>query len=128
VLVDSGNTDLAAARLEESLVLWHQLGEQVDIAECLEGIAAIAVADGDDMRAAQLWGVVAALRSTTGAVISPVDQARFSAALQRMAGRNNPEALQAAHTAGQVMTLAQAVIFTLSEDDQDAPYTGLQHR
>ncbi|MDZ4719876.1 MAG: tetratricopeptide repeat protein, partial [Roseiflexaceae bacterium] len=55
VLVDSGNTDLAAARLEESLVLWHQLGEQVDIAECLEGIAAIAVADGDDMRAAQLW-------------------------------------------------------------------------
>ncbi|MBC8163506.1 MAG: tetratricopeptide repeat protein, partial [Roseiflexaceae bacterium] len=65
-----GDYQRAIPLLHESLRLWQQLGERVNVAECLEALAAIAVAQDQPVRAAQLGGTAATLRVSVGAPLA----------------------------------------------------------
>jgi hypothetical protein len=49
------------------------------IAECLEGLAALAAGNGRVAQAARLWGAAEALRESSGAPLPPVERARYEA-------------------------------------------------
>jgi len=53
---------LAGERFGQALHLFYQLGNKVDIADCLEELALIAAGTGDGERAATLWAAGEALR------------------------------------------------------------------
>jgi len=53
---------LAGERFQQALHLFYQLGNKVDIAECLEELALVAFAINEFERAATLWAAGEALR------------------------------------------------------------------
>src|SRR5207253_3912880 len=60
----------------EALQLRRALGNILDIAECFEGLAALA-ADRQPRQAARLLGAAAVLRDNLGAPVAAVDQTRL---------------------------------------------------
>jgi len=67
----------AKVRYRESLVLYHRLGNATYTAWCLEGIAAVACAEGRNARATRLCAAAAALRSTAQTPLPPTEQDDF---------------------------------------------------
>ncbi|MCA9879841.1 MAG: hypothetical protein KC442_18735, partial [Thermomicrobiales bacterium] len=83
--------DLVAARgwMAVGLRYWQRSGDQWGLATSLEGVAAIAAADGDAVRAAALLGAVAALRERLAAPASAygaAERAELEAALREALG------------------------------------------
>jgi len=64
----------ARAAFLESLAISDELGDTPDIAFCLEGLAGIAVAEGDHTHGARLLGRSEALRESTGTELGPFEQ------------------------------------------------------
>jgi hypothetical protein len=64
----------AKVRYRESLALYHRLGNATYIAWCLEGIAAVACAEGRYERATRLCAAAAALRVTAHTPLPPTEQ------------------------------------------------------
>jgi predicted ATPase/DNA-binding XRE family transcriptional regulator len=64
----------AKVRYRESLALYHRLGNATYTAWCLEGIAAVACAEGRNARATRLCGAAAALRSTAQTPLPQTEQ------------------------------------------------------
>ena len=58
-------------------MLCRELGDQHGLAECLEGLAGVAVAQGHLEHAARLLGAAEALREATGAPLSPRERVRY---------------------------------------------------
>jgi predicted ATPase/DNA-binding XRE family transcriptional regulator len=67
----------AKVRYRESLALYHRLGNATYIAWCLEGIAAVACAEGSYERATRLCAAAAALRGTAQTPLPPTEQDDF---------------------------------------------------
>jgi hypothetical protein len=72
-----GDDDRATALYKESLTLYRELGNKHGLAECLEGLAGVAVAQWQLERAARLLGAAETLREVTGAPLSPGERARY---------------------------------------------------
>jgi predicted ATPase/DNA-binding SARP family transcriptional activator len=70
----------AAEHLRHSIAIRRDLNDQAGVAECLEGLAAVAERDGDAVTAVRLLGEGAGIRDRTGAA-PPVDEARGVAEL-----------------------------------------------
>jgi tetratricopeptide (TPR) repeat protein len=70
----------AGEHLRHSLTIRRALDDQVGVAECLEGLAAVADRDGDPVTAVRLLGEGAGIRQRTGAP-PPVDAAHTVAEL-----------------------------------------------
>ncbi len=104
-----GRHEAARPLLQESLALWVALDEQVDIAECLEGLAAVAADAGEALRAARLAGAATAAREAAGSLLSPTDQQRLAPHLDRAAAQLGPAAFAAAWNEGRAWRLAEAV-------------------
>ena len=70
-------SDLARARalFIESLAAFRNYRSRRGVAECLAGLAAVALAQGDGTRAARLWGAAEALREAAGTAMWAADQA-----------------------------------------------------
>ena len=64
----------ARAAFLESLAISDELGDTPDIAFCLEGLAGIAVAEGDHTYGIRLLGRSEALRESTGTELGPFEQ------------------------------------------------------
>jgi predicted ATPase/DNA-binding XRE family transcriptional regulator len=64
----------AKVRYRESLALYHRLGNATYIAWCLEGIAAVACAEGRYERATRLCAAAAALRVAAQTPLPPTEQ------------------------------------------------------
>ncbi len=64
----------AKVRYRESLALYHRLGNATYTAWCLEGIAAVACAEGRYARATRLCAAAAALRVTAQTPLPPTEQ------------------------------------------------------
>jgi predicted ATPase/DNA-binding XRE family transcriptional regulator len=67
----------AKVRYRESLALYHQLGNATYIAWCLEGIAAVACAQGSCQHATRLCAAAAALRVAAQTPLPPTEQEDF---------------------------------------------------
>ena len=107
----SGNIDEAESRLRESLMEGREEAPQFDLPHWIEGLAAVAAAKGDDIRAATLWGATDGLFE--GLSLAPLEENRQVRALFRdLAGSLDGEAWARGHA----MSLRQAVAYGLAED------------
>ncbi len=88
-----------------------ELGNRIDIPECLEELALVAEACGQELRAARLLGAASAMRNVTGARFS-VDEQAVAGMLLRMS--EDPER-KAALVEGNHFSQDQAVVYALSD-------------
>ncbi len=107
--VATHNIPVARAHLHESLTLRRDLGDKQGLAAGLVTRAAIASADGDHARAARLASAAQTLLETIGAAFDPLDRDASNRALVTAREQLSPEAFAAARTAGQGLTLDEAV-------------------
>jgi non-specific serine/threonine protein kinase len=104
-----GDLAAAAAHYTESLTLWWEEGFHPGLVEALSGIATIAVAQAQPVRAAKLFGAAAAIREAIGLPAWLPERTLYDHALDRLRGALSESALAAAWAAGRTLTLAQTV-------------------
>jgi hypothetical protein len=76
-----GHLSEATAFLEEALLLFQRLGERRGMAECLEELAATAVARREFDRAVRLYAAAAGLREIIGSPLWPAELEQQTATL-----------------------------------------------
>jgi hypothetical protein len=109
----------ARALIAESLAIFWELGHRFGIAQNLEGLAAVAVAQGQPERAARLIGAAEALREVIGAPLPPADRAEHDRSVAAGRTARGEEAFAAAWAEGRAMTLVQAIRYAM--EDGSAP-------
>lgn len=110
-----GDYEHAMTLLHQSLRLWQSLGEQVNIAECFEALAAIAAIQQQFVQAAQLGGAAEALRTRVGAPLAPAEQARYQHQRSTLRAQMDKSHFVRAWRQGQAMSLQEAIIVALGE-------------
>ena len=104
----------AAGHYEESIALMVRLEDPRGIAYCLEGLAAVAIAFEDAVRAATLLGAAAAIRDRTGAPLDALEQAEVDAASTRAKAALGDASFASAFSRGSALDV-DAVDIALSE-------------
>jgi predicted ATPase/transcriptional regulator with XRE-family HTH domain len=109
--VACGTADYAAAYrfLAEGLKIAQKTGAKLPVIEAVEGMADLAAAQERFAQAARLFAAAAATRESLGTPISPADQGRHKAFLDRTRAKLNDSAIQSAWEEGQMLTLEQAI-------------------
>jgi hypothetical protein len=102
-----GDDERAMALYGESLALRRELGDKHGLAECLEGLAGVAVAQRQLERAARLLGAAETLRETTGAPLSPGERVRYDRDVSAVRAGLGEVAFAAARATGKAMPLEQ---------------------
>jgi len=100
------------ALFTESLSLYKELGHQSGVAWCLEGLAWVALLQGDResaYRASQLFGVVEKLLSSIGIAFTPADQEEHTNRVETTRAALGESAFLAAWGEGQGMSVEQAI-------------------
>ena len=105
----------AAAAFREALQLRRALGNILDIAECFEGLAALA-ADRQPRQAARLLGAAAVLRDNLAAPVAVVDQTRLMEVIGRVRRSIRPETFDSAWQAGRGLTMEKAIDLALQDE------------
>ncbi|MGZ4391339.1 MAG: ATP-binding protein [Gaiellaceae bacterium] len=116
-LADLMRTTSPARALEyyrESIELAWEMGYLAQVAECLRGIAVIALAGGDAREAATLLGVFAAFVERIGAILSPAEKEALDATIAQAREALGNDAFDAAWAEGGGLSLDQAVELALS--------------
>jgi predicted ATPase/class 3 adenylate cyclase len=98
----------------ESIELAWEIGYLAQIAACLMGVAAIALAGGDARDAATLLGVFAAMYERIGVTFSPEDKEELDAAIAQARDALGNDAFDAAWAEGGALSVDQAVDFSLA--------------
>ena len=110
--------DRAAALFAESLRLFEERGNRRGIAECLLGLAAVTITQGqhpaDATRAARLLGAAEAQFWAIGAALWPADQRQHARTVAAVQAALNEEACAAAWEQGRAMTLDESVAAALA--------------
>ncbi len=103
--------DEAAGRplLAESLGIFQRLRNRYAAAASLDGLAGLALSDGDPLRALRLSGAAAALRDATGAQLAPSWREVVRTMVVEPAAAAAGEGAEAAWAEGQAMALDEAV-------------------
>jgi len=114
--IERGNHARAQAALEEALLIFGEAGQRDGIAECFEGMGRIAQHRDDAHRAARMYGAAARLREELGAAHHPADLPRHESALAAIRAALGVDNFQAAWMAGRVMSLDDAVSYTLARE------------
>jgi len=105
----------ASALYLQSMALLRPTSNWLLLAECLEGVAAIAVLRRRAERAARLGAVAASLRECLGAPLPPVDRGRWRRTEERIRGLLGEVGYAIARAAGNSMTPDRAVEEAVSE-------------
>jgi non-specific serine/threonine protein kinase len=108
-----GDAALAARRFTAALRGFWDLGEQWNVAACLEGIA-IAGSTRPSPRATHLLGAAARLRQVIGAPMLPADRPAYEHALKAIRQEVGNRAFDAGWSAGAELTLDAAVAEALA--------------
>ena len=106
---------LAAALLNESLVLAVEEGDKRSIAISFAGMAAIAIRKCQPERCARLMGASEAVLGPLGIPIKAIDQAERDAGYALLRQQMDETCLTAAWAEGRAMTLEQAVRYALED-------------
>jgi hypothetical protein len=110
--VEQGDVARAVASFREGLAFAASLGDTVRIAECLEGLAAVAARQGRAAPATELLAAAATLREGVHAPIAPADEAdhvQLQATLRTELG----VAFDAAWAKGRALPLEEAIALAL---------------
>jgi predicted ATPase/transcriptional regulator with XRE-family HTH domain len=119
IALAQGDLVRAAAMLGAGLTLARHVGTTTAVSSCLEGLAGVAAGRDRLERAACLLGAAAALRTSRGAPLAPVDRAtqdRRVGAVRQVLGDS---AFAAAWEQGQALPVEQAVALTLERSPLD---------
>ncbi len=98
----------AVSLYKESLALYRQIGNN-NFASVLEGLADVAVRQGQPALAAQMWGAAEALRQHIGAPLPPVYRADYERSVAAARTQLGEKAFVAAWAEGRTMTPEQAL-------------------
>jgi DNA-binding CsgD family transcriptional regulator len=114
------------------LAIEVELGNKIDMAEDLEGLAEAAGALWQDLRAARLWGAAAALCKDTGVTWASAERMLHEPQLLAARSRIHQAIWEAGFAEGQAMGLEEAVGYALSEEEtttasSQAPAQPLAH-
>ncbi len=120
VALFEGDIATARRRFGESLPIIVKLGSRSGIAATLEGLAELAVREGQPERSAHLLGACEALRETINVHVSLADQAEHDQAVAALRDALGEQALAALWAAGRALTQEQAVALAQKEEDQEA--------
>jgi hypothetical protein len=104
-----------------------QRGAVVGVAEPLEGLAKVAVAQGCPDQAARLFGVAQALRARIGVPVAPVDRADYECNLAATRAALGETAFDAAWAAGQALPLDQAIAEAVAGADHQGQGQPVEH-
>ncbi len=120
-----GDPGRAKGLLKDSLAISLKLERKgitiVDLAEILEGLAAVAGALGQHLRATRLWGAAEAMRMVRRPW-SSTERMLHEPQLAAARSRLDEPTWEAAFSEGKAMTLEEAVRYALSDDGEtDAP-------
>jgi hypothetical protein len=85
------------------------LGKLRGIATALTGLAGLSSEEEQPRRAARLLGASEALNSANGSAFDPVDRVEYDRILAATRARLDQESFDAAWSAGQAITLDQAI-------------------
>jgi predicted ATPase/DNA-binding CsgD family transcriptional regulator len=99
----------AAALLRTSLRLHHELGDRWRTASVLEEVAGGVLVRLDAARAAELLGAAEALRDALQTPLPPAERPDYERALETLAERLDPEALQRHWDAGRARGLERSI-------------------
>ena len=91
-----GDETRAQALLAEAASLFADTGNLMFLPWCLEGLAAVATARGDNERAAELDGAREALRAQIGVLLPPVHPTAYARTLATARAGLTPAAFDAA--------------------------------
>jgi DNA-binding CsgD family transcriptional regulator/tetratricopeptide (TPR) repeat protein len=105
-LISLGEGDFPAARalLEEGFKLSLELDNKWTIAWCLEGLAAVAAAQGEPVRAVRFMGAAQALREAIGTPLLSLSQAMHDMTFTSTRTQLGEQAFDAAWAEGRTMT------------------------
>jgi non-specific serine/threonine protein kinase len=109
IAFDQGDLATARQRHQDSLEVALEVGDLSNTLRGLEQLAVVACAEGDARRATVLLGAAAALARQHGATRRPVEQGEYQQDVARVRAASDAAAFEAAWSAGQAMTLEQAV-------------------
>ncbi len=110
-----GDLQGAQTIYRETLPRWLELGNQGAFAHQLESVAAMAVVEGEYLRAARLLGAAEALRRSIHSEMAPNELPEYDATLNGLRqGLEEPE-LQSAWAEGQAMNVEQALSYALGD-------------
>ena len=84
------------------------------MAECLAGLAAVALAQEDGARAARLWGAAEALRENAGVAMWAADRVEYERQRVALGAGIDERALAAAWAAGRALAPEQAIAEALA--------------
>jgi non-specific serine/threonine protein kinase len=110
-----GHYDEAIARLQESLKLNQDIADPRGVIACLAGFAAVAVAQEQLQRAAQLMGAVETQRASLGIRLLYMDKLEYDRKLTVLQTKLDQQALEKSWEKGNRMSLDQALAFALEE-------------
>lgn len=111
-----GEYERAMKIFAEALVLARTQEDQMNLAVCLEGLAAVAAADGRAERAGGAGGAAEALREATGAAIQPEFHWLYERTLATAHDALGEEGFAAARAAGHPLPLECALDEALTLD------------
>jgi predicted ATPase len=121
IALDQGNVLCGQEHFTESLVLFHELGDQEGVAWGVQGLADVAYRLQQPQRAARLWGAAEALRTSIGAPLPPSEQAYYEDTIKAARPKLDHMLWTAAWTAGQALSLDQAVAEAIADNRRLAP-------
>jgi predicted ATPase/DNA-binding XRE family transcriptional regulator len=118
---DQGDHPLARSRYGESLLLFRDLGNRTYQAACLEGCAALALAEGDAERAAALCAFAAGLRGQAGTPLPANEQQAFDTTLSSARRELGEEAFSGAWSRSESFSDEEGMAFALAYLGQPCP-------
>jgi predicted ATPase/DNA-binding CsgD family transcriptional regulator len=116
-----GERERAKAMLAESLTLSKELGDKGTLSMSLEGLACVAGAEGEALRAARLFGAAEALMEAIGYRLVPQENAMLEPYRASVRSRLGEVASEEAVAQGGAMGLDQATAYALSEEQLSRP-------
>ena len=111
----AGAIDEAEAQYRRTIRGWQRGGNRGAIAHQLESFAALAMARGNGIRAARLFGAAEALREAAGAPMTDPEHREYEEQLRRLRGAMDPVALADSWAGGRLMTADEAVALAVSD-------------
>jgi non-specific serine/threonine protein kinase len=109
-----GQTRDATEAFQEGLKLTREWDSAWGIAECLEGLAVVAAAEGESERAGRLLGAAARLREAIGAPVHPVDRSDHERAVAISQSALGPDGYSAAWAGGGAMGVDEVIEYAVS--------------
>ena len=121
-----GEHERARGSFEEALWMCQDMGRKPQVIDILEGMAGLAGALREAIRAAHLWGAAEAAREVAGLPWPPGEWALHEPYLASARSRLGEVAWEEAKGKGQSMSLDEAVEYARAKEEDDRPADPVQ--